>query len=1429
MIYVSNQQTRTGRSNTELDRTAYSYKPTLGEQFGTAFSYEQTAEGSMYEDIQVGFVAREIGAEGTEYFLQRKVTGDPIFESIPGAVLGEREGENAPLTKEQYEQSPYFREDLPYLENLTTWAAENRALLYDKRQVKQDILGRDSSFVGQAVQFTGLMAGSMADAKNIAVGGAVAAGASAATPVVGAIAGTATWVGRGVNTARRSYNTMKAIRPMTTRAGEAIAFGAAVTVPQAVTGVENAEITGSEYTLADAGIDIMAGALLDGTIEAGVSAVSAIRGRYFKRNATVDEQGAIMELATAQMAAGEKVDVQPLVDAIVMRDPPDYSTVNFQSEAPSVTKGQDGNYVATFSDERGLMAGVQGTGKSRAAAVSDLRTKYMGENIPQQVVSQVGANPAARMRDLALAKNEMARTSFALSAKDAMDGQPDLTTNVDIAEARKGYDNALERLAVAEEEARLKPNSTKRASEKANAQNEVSRQERIFEEKIRQTSPDLAARIDRERAQALGALDRQAQGIRSDVQQEAIQRMQNFAEKQTDPDLIERLDAFQNTYTFDQVQRDAQALRQVVNNQEALEGRRLEARNRLEELTQDVNYPEDQKVVIREALAEVDAKRSLNDKLVAYQYRLAHEGRTDAEDIFPSNDRDREVYDELRKGAELLQEIKPIKNEAEAVHKLITDLVLDTSEEIAIREVQLLNTMQAREQMTLNMKGFVAQGETHSMALRRTLERASNDVAHERTQVQNSFSVAMDRAGVDKFFSKLSRTNDREASLNILKEIENVENGGAKPLTASPEAFKLAQIYKTLHDSYRYRGYQTGLRTRNLKRHFLEQYWNPNQLRNSGTRDQFADDMAPRIDVIATFGEEVSPVRVKDFLRDFYDRRVNGTEDVVRLQERELFASRKTDYARMFENREIKLRTDEDSLHVIQQYGGGSVNWGIINSLSESATRARMSEVYGVNPVNMKEHLIYELFKDAPQIEKDKVRNPTLFEEATGGNIDHIIMGAGIDVENNVGNMNMVQVSSTLRNLTRAVLLEAALLASIPDIATSARAKARLRRNLNSDIRRKMRQSMKNVPEELKEHALRSVSTANAYTIGEQMAKFAGNSTSVKLANFSIDAANFVFRYGGMNWWTSIHKKSAYVYANTFYANALDLPYAKMEEYAKGALTRAGLTEADWGTLKNYRSTDPTTNSTFLYPDRIAAKDQKLAGKVNSLLIEFTDEAVPTPGVREKAMLGQFKKISDVPSFLTSFVGTLLGYPVTFTTKAVNRELSVGGLAGVTGLALLGASTTLLGSMAEVAVNMSGGRTIDPTESPEAGLNFLMSSFARGAGGAFLSSLLIEAVTYGDTATGLAAGVTPSLIDDAAEIIIRPTKAALDGDSTEEIAAEAVKEFRKFVPADFPVVRGLFDQFVYYPLLDYLDPDIIDRMEDRHYERTGGELRPYVN
>tara|TARA_R110000851_G_scaffold287513_1_gene441497 strand:- start:736 stop:5028 length:4293 start_codon:yes stop_codon:yes gene_type:complete len=1428
MIYITEQMTKESESQFALPQAGENVPAPLGTVAQTAARGGRVGSGTGYQDIQAGFVGAQTGQDVG--VLQREQYA--AFHDYGGlgetnaAIDFDRTLENKSLSQEEYETSDFYREDLKYIEGLNVWAADNRARTFDQSQERSKILSRNDDFLSKGTAFVGGMVGAIVDYKNIGLGVALTATTTAATAglsaPISAFAGGATTVGRWLKAGINAYNGARVAAPIVTGAARTAVAGAVITAPQALTGLQNEDLFAEGYTLTDAAIDMAAGMVFDGAIHI---AGSKIKQRYLQRNGSQEELRMLNELAQEQLSNGERIDVQPAVDAIIMRDPPEFSTVNFVEEAPTVVRSENGEFEAHFEGDTGLMAGQKAVGKTKAEAAENLKTKYMLEEIPQEVIRDTSPNVASKLRDLSIAKNTAGRRSFIEDAQELLDQEKNLSG--DTTTPSRTYRAAKKEFDEADKALRLKPTSTKRLTEQANAKAKLARAERDYEAAIRKSEPNVAKNADARKARALSDIDKAVAEVQLEAQRQTTEDLRDFSARQTDPERAETIGTFADSSSYEQSVRDAQELRKVIGDDAALETRRLKARQELDAAVADPNYPQDQKAVITKQIKEIDAQRSLNEKLNALKHQITHTGSIDPKTIFPDNDVHRAVYEEILETAEIRQELSPVGNISEAMHDLVDQLAFSTSEEISIREVSLLNTMRAREDRTRNLLGFIESGATHDQALSRAVETGANSVIAERVSAVNSYSRALEINGLGDYFQKLSSSKNRDEALKVIQEIRNVENGGKKPVSGSEEAFKVAEIYKNMHDGHRFRGYQTGMRTRNVRDYMLRQVWNPDSLRRFSPEgpDRFVNEMLGRIDIERTFGKDASAGTVKRFLRKFYSDRVGGSTDAVELNSTDFFGMRGTDYKRMLDNREIHLKNDDSSLFVVENFGGGSVTWSILQSLTQSASTARMSEVFGVNPQNMLEHLKTKALEGADAKASQAIVNPSLRQNLLQGNPEHILQVAGVAYDNQASDVNTATWVSTIGNFVRGTLLQGVLLSSAPDLGTTAQARARLMNSVNKEVRKRIKVSTGGMSPKVKEAAIRSVSNATAFAVGNMQNFVAGGGAQAKLHNMSTSYANAVFKYGGSEAWTRFHKQNAFAFANSFYSNITDIPYKELDGYIKQGLLRAGVSASEWKQVRKGVAVMDGTGGNFIDLDALEATDRELSLKMRDVFKQFSDEAVPTPGAREIALTRQGTTRGTISGAMLSFSATLMGYPVSFMTKQMGRSASLGGAKGVGALATLSTTMLMWGALTQTAKDTLSGKTRE-LDDPHEQLNYFLGAARNGALGGLLGGMILDGATYGGAVSGVTGGVAPQLVDDIFSAGTKSVSKAIDGDF-DKAAAELARGLRLYVPmSNLPYTKAAFDNLVYYPLLDTLDPDMLSRMESNYRKRTGGELRP---
>jgi len=266
-----------------LVRTSQPEQPSIYGQANLRSEFFQPKTSSVIG----AFVDESFSGVGT-------LEADIAAHNIEGLERG-----GAALTKEEYEASPSFRPSIPYYRTLTAESAKALAEYNDEREANGFIINQASG-AQTAAGFVSAFAAGIFEPKNLAAGVAVSA---VATPLVGAI-------GPAGGSLRRLYQ-MK--RAMGNYGNKAFLGGAEGMVAAAVLEPSNrdsAKILMQDYTMADTLMNVG----LSAALGAGFNVVpSFVRDKWNRHGAkTPNILAAEVDLATSQLAAGNKVDVSPI-------------------------------------------------------------------------------------------------------------------------------------------------------------------------------------------------------------------------------------------------------------------------------------------------------------------------------------------------------------------------------------------------------------------------------------------------------------------------------------------------------------------------------------------------------------------------------------------------------------------------------------------------------------------------------------------------------------------------------------------------------------------------------------------------------------------------------------------------------------------------------------------------------------------------------------------------------------------------------------------------------------------------------------------------------------------------------------------------------------------------------------------------------------
>lgn len=600
----------TGRTDNLVEniRQSEKFEPTLGQQITTGFKAGFDAPGSFSEDFDAATVNEELGRELT------------IFQSAASSIaspFADEPSEGQPLSKEDYQNSTFFREELPYEDGLTTTAAQIRARRHDAERERSFIM-EQSSIPGKAVFFASSLSGAIGDIKNLTagVGAAFATGGIAtAVPAIRAAAASTNLVGRGAAVAGRTAPIAARAAPAAGQAastaqsvGRVAAEATLATLPAVISGVQNQPTLASQYELSDAFVDMSASVLLS----VGISAVTGRAVTFYNNRSGLGEKRAVTELMAHQLAAAEKIDLRPLTDAQMAREVEPFTTVNPRQDKPTVippTRGDD-QFTASFSRDEGVMSGVVAKGASPDEAVANLRSLYL--NRVAEAAEQVGLAPE-RLRQIARAQQSMDRAQtfnirereLEIAREQGLDVEP-------IIQAQEQVRIAEENLATAQSALDSRPASAGRqqAFDTANRKAQTAR-ETLQNRRAEILGEDIPARARQDQVEARNVAQREFDAVRDLQTREAGEAFRDFARRQTDNSVAgiksRSSDSMADDIDLDRVATEAEGAPRP-GEQTVTPG---QSGKRLQDLLEQEGTPDETKRFIREVLdEEVNARQN---------------------------------------------------------------------------------------------------------------------------------------------------------------------------------------------------------------------------------------------------------------------------------------------------------------------------------------------------------------------------------------------------------------------------------------------------------------------------------------------------------------------------------------------------------------------------------------------------------------------------------------------------------------------------------------------------------------------------------------------------------------------------------------------------------------------------------------------------
>lgn len=417
-------------------------------------------------------------------------------------------------------------------------------------------------------------------------------------------------------------------------------------------------------------------------------------------------------------------------------------------------------------------------------------------------------------------------------------------------------------------------------------------------------------------------------------------------------------------------------------------------------------------------------------------------------------------------------------------------------------------------------------------------------------------------------------------------------------------------------------------------------------------------------------------------------------------------------------------------------------------------------------------------------------------------------------------------ISSRFRMIQNMAKLGFATISSISDIATKAAfINANTERGIFGSYARALSDTMGMFRGQDRRHVGYLLGVGFENILGDVHARFGSNDS----APGRISALHqMFFRLNGMTFWNDAQKTGIASMLAADLATYVPRGWNKVPPETKRLLQMYGINEREFNLFKGLdmkqadgraylipalvdeipdakldviiRDTEQTLNIT----DTMRARYRdKLRSKVATYYSDSADTAIPTPGARERAIMNQGLPRGTVAGEAIRMIMQLKGFPITYITKGMSRQIQTGGMLGLSKMIV---GTTVMGYLALYVKDVLKGKTPpDPTSK-----DTLVRSIVQGGGmGIYGDFIFGQFNRYGQRPLEAFAG--PSL-GTASDLLVLFAKFR-DGD---EASADAVRLMVRNTPfVNLFYTKFAFDYLLIHDLQEMASPGYLRRMEKR--------------
>jgi hypothetical protein len=636
---------------------------------------------------------------------------------------------------------------------------------------------------------------------------------------------------------------------------------------------------------------------------------------------------------------------------------------------------------------------------------------------------------------------------------------------------------------------------------------------------------------------------------------------------------------------------------------------------------------------------------------------------------------------------QLLGEIdRRLKEKEDASFLRAEDKVRKLGDEI-IRENKLANALQLRNAILTKramrrMKSFAKQHETLADGIDAFMNGGKQLIPGNRLSV-DAQAQALTGEYVGQLAAELERIDavrdfrkgriDRE----IFNELWNIRQGDTNP-SGNPTARSIARVIYDVQSRALARENRAGGFIREREDYVIRQTHDagsilglsprgPNQYEQSFS--QWSEEILPLLNHEKTFGAMTEKGKV-DYLRLIYQGIVTGVHGRSGNFDPSVEFKGTGALARKVSNpRLLHFRDADSAYHYNVKFGTRTLAEGVIQDLRRAGHYTAVMENFGPNPVQTFDRVMRELREEARTLPDGDKQIKALESEWLQRSFDGLL--GKLDVPHNVTLYNVTKALQAWATLSK---LGGTMISAIPD-------KAFLHSGMTYNGVRGMdvlREQLGVFVPKTQEDRVRIKMMGSAIDgfLGEVVTRFTGREpTGGKL--FKLQQS--MFQINGLNWWNDVHKGAAAKLLSTWLGENGSKAFADIDSDLAKVLNLYGFTEREWDIVRSVRRdigeyTWVLPEDVYALPDtvwekyltdtggkvtanEVARARDRVTTMLRSYIIDQTNDAVVTPGNRERVMINMGTRPGTVIGSAVRLIMHFKSFPISVWERVVKREL----------------------------------------------------------------------------------------------------------------------------------------------------------------------------